>query len=136
MHAEHLSEKRKELASLVLPASLTLQTDSPVDFKAMAAQELNGCTLEEHQMAVEVISSSEKGRESLKVVALALRKWWAGGVSEENHAEEDRFNPIKEYVNLAIPGSSAHRILSQQKLMAVESSMDCTGEWCDGWGLI
>lgn len=87
----------------------------------LLAAELQDCTLEEHELAAQLISSNEEGLVSLQKVQTAVKDLWMG--------KRSRFNPMKEYCNVGVAGCNARKMLSQQKLMTLgEQHLPGSGE--------
>ena len=129
IHEDHLLEKRKDLALLMDSLTSTpLKTTDPtaIQPKMMLNQEMADCREEEHEMAADIISSNEEGLHAFYVVQSAVRKWWTG-CSGCGFSNKD-FNPFKEYMNMAVPGTGIEEMLSQQKLMSTIESIDSISE--------
>ena len=121
-HSRKWEECRRRLGNLLPSPSASIST--------MLAEELRCCTLEEHELAAEVISSNEEGLLSLQRVHAAVRDLWSGssnGCSLIQPNVKSRFNPIKEYCNVGVSGSwHATRRLSQKKLMTLGNLDNCS----------
>ncbi len=82
-------------------------------------EELKGCTLEEHDLAAQLITSDEEGVCSLQDIRRQLRKLYCvDGTSS--------FNPIQEYRNIGANGDN--RAFSQDKLCNVRDDLQDQGE--------
>ena len=92
----------------------------------LAREELQECTLEEHTIAAQVISSEERGLRALTAVHTALRRQRTG--SSRCGFVLGGFDPLKEYKNMATLGTSHTMSLDQQNLMTASEHLDMAGE--------
>jgi hypothetical protein len=83
-------------------------------------EELSECCPEEYDLAAQVVCSGEEGLLALCTIHATLCD------ASLRHSSR-RFNPLKEYANVAVVGGQ-DEILSQQKLMTVADGIDFPGE--------
>ena len=120
--------KQGELLDAIVEPSLLGSNPSKSEPSTLAREELLLCSFEEHDVAAQVMTSHEEILPALDAVHAALRQWQLGAAYQQGYDSTNKFNPSKEYTNVAILGAQEEMMLSQQKLMALASSVDFPGE--------
>lgn len=126
------AEKQRDLLGTIVEPSLLGRDPSTLDPWTLAREELLQCSLDEHDVAAQVMTSCEETLLALNAVHAALRQYQLGTTGKmQGNGPSNQFNPSKEYTNVAILGVQEEMMLNQQKLMTLAGNIDFPGE-CAG----